>query len=196
MSISLKENSIEEEPSVITQEESHSSVITQKPNCSHTRVSRQISVDDKDDGDGGYWDSTDESHEDERDNEDPIWVNEGIEAGGDDVFGLGQLLEQLDQFHVESDEDIQSEDNTCDLDENMDEFLEEGIGDDFHNLRGSDDEREMDGHPEFVACVGMKDPQLLIGMKFANAKEFKAALREWCVRRNYDFKWQHNEGTR
>ncbi|OWM64221.1 hypothetical protein CDL15_Pgr018792 [Punica granatum] len=96
MSTSLKENSIEEEPFVITQEELHSSVITQEPNCSHTRVSRQVPADDKDDSDGGYWDSTDESREDERDNEDPIWVNEGIKAGGDDVFGLGQLLEQLD----------------------------------------------------------------------------------------------------
>ncbi|XP_031402629.1 uncharacterized protein LOC116212199 [Punica granatum] len=131
-------------------------------------VSRQVPANDKDDGDGGYGDSTDESHEDEGDNEDPIGVNKGIEAEDDDVFGLGQLLEQLNQFYVESDDDIQNEDNTCDLDGNIDEFLEEGIGDDFHNLRGSYDEREVDG----------------------------AALREWCVRRNYDFKWQYNEGTR
>ncbi|OWM87246.1 hypothetical protein CDL15_Pgr019293 [Punica granatum] len=133
MSTSVKENSIEEEPFVITREELHLTVITQEPNYSYTReVSRQVPANDKDDGDGGYGDSTDESP-DEGDNEEPIGVNKGIEAEDDDVFGLGQLLEQLNQFHVESDDDIQNEDNTCDLDENMDEFLEEGIGDDFHN---------------------------------------------------------------
>ena len=50
--------------------------------------------------------------------------------------------------------------------------------------------------PEFNEKTGMSNPELCKGMKFQNGKVFRAALREYAVRKPVDIKFKFNEKTK
>ncbi|XP_065633827.1 uncharacterized protein LOC112010702 [Quercus suber] len=68
--------------------------------------------------------------------------------------------------------------------------------DDARSVDSSEDEDERVAYPEFNENTGMSNPQLCKGMKFPNVKVFRAALREYAVRKSVDIKFKLNENTK
>ena len=50
--------------------------------------------------------------------------------------------------------------------------------------------------PKFNEKTGMSNPKLCKGMKFPNGKAFRAALKEYTVKKPVDIKFKHNEKTK
>nr|XP_023915885.1 uncharacterized protein LOC112027447 [Quercus suber] len=68
--------------------------------------------------------------------------------------------------------------------------------DDARSIDSSKDEDERETYPEFNENTSMSNPQLCKCMKFPNVKVFRAALREYAVRKSVDIKFKLNEKTK
>ncbi|KAL0287282.1 UNVERIFIED_CONTAM: hypothetical protein Sangu_2699700 [Sesamum angustifolium] len=71
------------------------------------------------------------------------------------------------------------------------------IGDeeDLASLPGSDDD-SVDKHPVYKESTTIKDLNLVVGMKFKDAAEYRSVLRDWCIRNGYDIEFTRNEAKR
>ncbi|KAL0423371.1 UNVERIFIED_CONTAM: hypothetical protein Sradi_0871900 [Sesamum radiatum] len=71
------------------------------------------------------------------------------------------------------------------------------IGDeeDLASLPGSDDD-SVDKHPVYKESTTIKDLNLVVGMKFKDAAEYRSVLRDWCIRNGYDIEFNRNEAKR
>ncbi|KAL2243683.1 UNVERIFIED_CONTAM: hypothetical protein Sindi_0486300 [Sesamum indicum] len=72
---------------------------------------------------------------------------------------------------------------------------DDGNEDDLVSLEGSDD-NENEKHPVFKEPDSMKNVNLVVGMKFQNAAQFRVALRDWCIRNGVDIEFLKNEAAR
>ena len=68
--------------------------------------------------------------------------------------------------------------------------------DDTGSINSSEDEDERVRCPEFNEKTGISNPELCKGIKFPNGKVFRAALREYAVRKSVDIKFKLNEKTK
>ena len=68
--------------------------------------------------------------------------------------------------------------------------------DDTRSINSSEDEDERVRCPEFNEKTSMSNPELCKGIKFLNGKVFRAALREYVVRKPVDIKFKLNEKTK
>ena len=68
--------------------------------------------------------------------------------------------------------------------------------DDTRSINSSEDEDERVKCPEFNEKTSMSNPELCKGIKFLNGKVFRAALREYVVRKPVDIKFKLNEKTK
>ncbi|KAL0419922.1 UNVERIFIED_CONTAM: hypothetical protein Sradi_1405700 [Sesamum radiatum] len=57
---------------------------------------------------------------------------------------------------------------------------------------GSDTEK----HPVYKESASMKNLNLVVGMKFENAAQFRVVLRDWCIRNGIDLEFLRNEAKR
>ncbi|KAL2244088.1 UNVERIFIED_CONTAM: hypothetical protein Sindi_0526800 [Sesamum indicum] len=98
------------------------------------------------------------------------------------------LNESSSEFDDSSDEDyVQVGENEWASDD--------GNEDDLVSLEGSDD-NENEKHPVFKESDSMKNVNLVVGMKFQNAAQFRVALRDWCIRNGVDIEFLKNEAAR
>ena len=68
--------------------------------------------------------------------------------------------------------------------------------DDTRSINSSEDEDERVRCPEFNEKTSMSNPELCKGIKFLNGKVFRAALKEYVVRKLVDIKFKLNEKTK
>ncbi|KAL0307087.1 UNVERIFIED_CONTAM: hypothetical protein Sradi_6126000 [Sesamum radiatum] len=66
---------------------------------------------------------------------------------------------------------------------------------DLESLPGSDEEPQKKC-PVFKDSTSLKSLNLVAGMKFKDAKQFREVLRDWCVRNGYDIEFTKNETSR
>ncbi|KAL0447668.1 UNVERIFIED_CONTAM: hypothetical protein Slati_1894700 [Sesamum latifolium] len=125
----------------------------------------------------------------------------------------------LEDIEVESDDDIFSNKNPTKLElvkklkkvmkdsqkaklkQKMCDVREEGWAsdcddeEDLESLPGSDEETQQKC-PVFKESTSLKNLNLVVGMKFKDAKQFREVLRDWCVRNGYDIEFIKNETSR
>ena len=78
-----------------------------------------------------------------------------------------------------------------------DDWAEKSFDDDnTRSINSFEDEDKRVRYPKFNEKTGMSNPQLCKGMKFANWKVFRAALREYAVQKPVDIKFNLNEKTK
>ncbi|KAL0337641.1 UNVERIFIED_CONTAM: hypothetical protein Scaly_2039200 [Sesamum calycinum] len=66
--------------------------------------------------------------------------------------------------------------------------------DDLVSLEGSDDS-DTKKHHVFKESSSMKNLNLVVGMKFQNATQFRKVLRNWCIRNGVDIEFLRNEAA-
>ena len=72
-----------------------------------------------------------------------------------------------------------------------------GDSDELASLDGSDDERKKVSYPEFNEKTDMKRPiTLKIGMKFADFRVYKVALKQYCIEQGIYYNYIINEAAR
>ena len=74
-------------------------------------------------------------------------------------------------------------------------WAEPALEDDLVSMDGSDDE-QVPEQPEFNAKSDIRNVVLKKEMKFPNAKVFRAALREYAIKKPVDIKFKLNEWTK
>ena len=74
-------------------------------------------------------------------------------------------------------------------------YLDVDDDDELLSLKGSSDKADDAGYPEYKECM-MKNPKLVVGMKFPNHEVFKEYLREFNVVHGYDIRYIRNENAR
>ncbi|KAL7202554.1 hypothetical protein ACSBR1_034095 [Camellia fascicularis] len=76
-------------------------------------------------------------------------------------------------------------------------YLDPNDDDELISLKGSSDEEDEadDRYPKYRAGM-MKDPKLVVGMKFPNPQVFREYLREFNVINGYDIRYIRNESAR
>ncbi|KAK9999870.1 hypothetical protein SO802_019473 [Lithocarpus litseifolius] len=125
--------------------------------------------------------------------DEPDWLNEGYEGPDylDDIFGAQNNKEPI------TDNRKRSEAAASDQVADDNDWAEIALNDDnTRSINSSEDEDERVRCPNFNEKTGMSNPQLCKGMKFLNGKVFKAALREYAVKKTVDIKFKLNEKTK
>ncbi|KAK4404145.1 hypothetical protein Sango_0783100 [Sesamum angolense] len=72
---------------------------------------------------------------------------------------------------------------------------EDEAEDDLVSLEGSEGSA-TEKHPVFKKSASMKNLNLVVGMKFENAAQFRGVLRDWCIRNGVDLEFLRNEAAR
>ncbi|KAL0404805.1 UNVERIFIED_CONTAM: hypothetical protein Sradi_2121300, partial [Sesamum radiatum] len=67
--------------------------------------------------------------------------------------------------------------------------------DDLVSLEGSEGS-DTEKHPVYKESASMKNLNLVVGMKFENAAQFRVVLRDWCIRNGIDLEFLRNEAKR
>ncbi|KAL0292604.1 UNVERIFIED_CONTAM: hypothetical protein Sradi_6982800 [Sesamum radiatum] len=67
--------------------------------------------------------------------------------------------------------------------------------DDLVSLEGSEGS-DTEKHPVYKESSSMKNLNLVVGMKFENAAQFRVVLRDWCIRNGVDLEFIKNEAAR
>ena len=129
------------------------------------------------------------------DDDDDDWLNEGLEGDdfGDDIFATQNAAPQGSALNTAPKSSnaphIAPEASNAfhaDL-----EWAEPALKDDLISMDGSNDEQV-----EFNAKSDMRNVVLKKEMKFPNAKVFRAALREYTIKKPIDIKFKLNERTK
>ncbi|XP_050263959.1 uncharacterized protein LOC126708197 [Quercus robur] len=124
-----------------------------------------------------------EGDDDDDDDDDDDWLNEGLEGDGfgDDVFAAQNSAPQAPESSNAPHTDP--------------EWAEPALEDDLVSMDGSDDE-QVPEQVKFNAKSDMRNVVLKKEMKFPNAKVFRAALREYAIKKPIDIKFKLNEKTK
>ncbi|KAK4389580.1 hypothetical protein Sango_2295000 [Sesamum angolense] len=89
--------------------------------------------------------------------------------------------------------------SSSEFDDSSDERLcaicEDETEDDLVSLEGSEGS-ETEKHPVYKKYASMKNLNLVVGMKFENAAQFRGVLRDWCIRNGVDLEFLRNEAAR
>ncbi|KAK4396012.1 hypothetical protein Sango_1437800 [Sesamum angolense] len=72
---------------------------------------------------------------------------------------------------------------------------EDETEDDLVSLEGSEGS-ETEKHHVFKKSASTKNLNLVVGMKFENAAQFRGVLRDWCIRNGVDLEFLRNEAAR
>nr|XP_023879058.1 uncharacterized protein LOC111991514 [Quercus suber] len=133
--------------------------------------------------------------------DEPDWLKEGYEGLDypDDIFGTENNEVPNMREHERDSENVNEGDSVKEQ-VTDDRKRPEAAGSDeataSDQVDSSEDEDEKVAYPEFNENTGMSNPQLCKGMKFPNVKVFKAALREYAVRKFVDIKFKLSEKTK
>ncbi|KAL2231732.1 UNVERIFIED_CONTAM: hypothetical protein Sindi_1767600 [Sesamum indicum] len=85
---------------------------------------------------------------------------------------------------------------TENAEENENWFSDNAESDGLESLPNSDNEDSQPKHDFFKESTNVKTCELVVGMKFHNAKHFREVLRDWCVRKGFDVEYIKNEKSR
>ena len=145
----------------------------------------------------------------EGDDDDDDWLNEGLEGAdfGDDVFvaqnsapqgsAPNTAPESSNAPHTapESSNAPHTAPESSNAVHADPEWAEPALEDDLVSMDGSDDE-QVPEQVEFNAKSDMRNVVLKKEMKFPNANVFRAALREYAIKKPVDIKFKLNERTK
>ena len=131
--------------------------------------------------------------------DDDDWLNEGLEGDdfGNDIFAAQNLAPQGSSPNtaLESSNAPHITPESSNAPHADPEWAEPVLEDDLVSMDGSDDE-QVPEHVEFNAKSDMRNVVLKKEMKFPNAKVFKAALKEYAIKKPIDIKFKLNERTK
>jgi MuDR family transposase len=159
---------------------------------------------DEIDLDSDYDEDDDENDEEEdvedvEDEDDDDWLNEGLEGAdfGDDVFAAQNSTPQGSTPNTapESSNAPHTAPESSNAVHADPEWAEPALEDDLVSMDGSDDE-QVPEQVEFNAKSDMRNVVLKKEMKFPNANVFRAALREYAIKKPVDIKFKLNERTK
>ncbi|KAL0328101.1 UNVERIFIED_CONTAM: hypothetical protein Scaly_2242700 [Sesamum calycinum] len=132
------------------------------------------------------------------DSDTPSLVLEDIEVeSDDDIFSNKnptklELVKKLKKVMKDS-QKAKLKQKICDVRE--EDWLVIVMMEDLESLPGSDEEPQKKC-PVFKDSTSLKSLNLVVGMKFKDAKQFREVLRDWCVRNGYDIEFIKNETSR
>ena len=162
---------------------------------------------DEIDLDGDYDDDENDKEEDVEDvedvegedDDDDDWLNKGLEGAdfGDDVFVAQNSAPQ--GYAPNTAPELSNAPHTAPKSSNAvhadPEWAEPALKDDLVSMDGSNDE-QVPEQVEFNAKSDMRNVVQKKEMKFPNAKVFRAALREYAIKKPVDIKFKLNERTK
>ena len=141
----------------------------------------------------------DEEQNVEGEDDDDDWLNEGLEGDdfGDDIFAAQNSAPQGSTPNTapESSNAPQTTPESSNAVHADPEWAEPALEDDLVSMDGSDDE-QVPEQVEFNAKSDMRNVVLKKEMKFPNANVFRAALREYAIKKPVDIKFKLNERTK
>ncbi|KAK3020285.1 hypothetical protein RJ639_045834 [Escallonia herrerae] len=119
-----------------------------------------------------------------------------------DVNMAGDINEDLND-EDSSDGINENEDKTVNEDDSdgesihTDDFKEvDSDGESLHSPNNSGDDELTEKYPKFDRSRNVNNVELKLGMLFANAVEFRAAVREHSIKQGYQYKYKKNESHR
>lgn len=133
------------------------------------------------------------------DDDDDDWLNEGLEGDdfGDDIFATQNLGPQGSAPNTapESSNTPHTAPESSNAVHADLEWAEPALEDNLVSMDGSDDE-QVPEQVEFNAKSDMRNVVLKKEIKFPSAKVFRAALREYAIKKPIDIKFKLNERTK
>ena len=154
--------------------------------------------DDEEDVEDVEIDARDEEQNVEGDDDDD-WLNEGLEGDdfGDDIFAAQNSAPQGSAPNTapESSNAPHTTPESSNAFHANPEWAEPAFEDDLVSMDGSNDE-QVPEQVEFNANSDLINVELKKEIKFPNAKVFRAALREYAIKKPIDIKFKLNEKTK
>ncbi|KAL0413507.1 UNVERIFIED_CONTAM: hypothetical protein Sradi_1552400 [Sesamum radiatum] len=136
------------------------------------------------------------------DSDAPSLVFEDIEDSSDeDIFlqkhpSKKHLMRKLKKFvEKEKKQTARQKNREVEVEEG-EWFSDPGEEEDLDRVPLSEDENECAKHPIFKENNNLKNVELVVGLTFENAQQYREVLRDWCVRHGYDIEWLKNENRR
>ncbi|KAL0345413.1 UNVERIFIED_CONTAM: hypothetical protein Sradi_4372600 [Sesamum radiatum] len=136
------------------------------------------------------------------DSDAPSLVFEDIEDSSDeDIFlqkhpSKKHLMRKLKKFvEKEKKQTARQKNREVEVEEG-EWFSDPGEEEDLDRVPLSEDENECAKHPIFKENSNLKNVELVVGLTFENAQQYREVLRDWCVRHGYDIEWLKNENRR
>ncbi|KAL0411006.1 UNVERIFIED_CONTAM: hypothetical protein Slati_3690300 [Sesamum latifolium] len=178
---------------------------TERQDCEPGGKGKGVQSDDCEGKEPGYQEFDDSSDEDyvqptiDSDSDTPSLVLEDIEVESDDDIFSNKNPTKLEL--VKKLKKVMKDSQKAKLKQKMCDVREEGWAsdcddeEDLESLPGSDEETQQKC-PVFKESTSLKNLNLVVGMKFKDAKQFREVLRDWCVRNGYDIEFIKNETSR